>query len=431
MKKLILSVAVIAALSPAAFADTVEITINSPIVYTSNGSKVEKSELAAAAYIENDITMVPLRFVSEKLGANVDWNGETKEVKCEKGGKTVKLKIGDTNASKSENGQTQSVSLPTAPIILNDLTLVPLRFVSEGLGAEVEYIAPSRQVLISDYSASENNLGKIIATVGDTKIDGGLFNAFYQSNLYYIPYYGAESYLNVVYDNILVESAVADEWKKLGYEFTFESEALAELEQISDDDLMQNGVLKANLVKMSEMNQIVNLLGEQIYETVTVEDAEKYYKENYICAKHILFTTTDSQTGEPLNKADIKKKAEAVLKRLKKGEDFDKLMAELSEDPGSKSNPDGYVFTTSEMVEEFENAAFALKENEISDLVESVYGYHIIKKEQLPEMTDSVKNDIAQIITSKSLLEFSTAAQSNILVPAEDIYDEITPESYK
>ena len=79
-----------------------------------------------------------------------------------------------------------------------------------------------------------------------------------------------------------------------------------------------------------------------------------------------------------------KSTAEDVLKRIKKGEEFETLMFEYTEDPGVKQAP-YYVFTDGEMVSEFEKAVKALKPGEISGLVKSTYGYHIIKRIEIPE----------------------------------------------
>lgn len=432
MKKLIITAAVIAALSPAAFADTIEITINSPVVYT-QGKTVEKSELDAAAYIENDITMIPLRFVSEKLGATVTWNGEEKEVICEKDGKKVGLKIGDVNAYKTTENGTETVVLPAEPIILNDLTLVPLRFVSEGLGADVEYVATTKQVLISDYSSEENKLGGLIATVGNRKIDGGILSTYYKMNMYYLPYYGAEGYLNTIYENLANYEAIASELEKLGD--TSVSTAVGEaFPDYSDDDLAADGILKANLAKIYELSNIVQAAGNKMSEELDESSINEYYKNNYVCAKHILLLTQDQTTGAPLEdkeKAQVKKKADDILKKLKKGENFDTLMSEYSEDPGSKANPNGYVFTKGEMVSEFEKTAFELEEGKISDIIETQYGYHIIKKEALPEITDDLKKTIASAFVNEKLSEIASGVTVQMHTTLADIYDEITPEEYK
>jgi parvulin-like peptidyl-prolyl isomerase len=75
-----------------------------------------------------------------------------------------------------------------------------------------------------------------------------------------------------------------------------------------------------------------------------------------------------------------RQKAEDILKRARAGEDFDKLAKENSDEPGAKeSGGDLGWFGRGRMVKPFEDAAFALKDNEISDIVESQFGFHIIQ----------------------------------------------------
>ncbi len=121
------------------------------------------------------------------------------------------------------------------------------------------------------------------------------------------------------------------------------------------------------------------------------EEVFESIKSTYIKAKHILLLTTDKNTGEPLTGVAlnaVKEKANSLLKRIKAGEDFDKLMMDNTEDPGIMTEPDGYIFGKGEMVPEFETAAYALKEGEVSDIVTTSYGFHIIKREHL-ELTQS------------------------------------------
>ena len=128
---------------------------------------------------------------------------------------------------------------------------------------------------------------------------------------------------------------------------------------------------------------------------VSEDTIQKTFNEEYWKAKHILIKTVDD-ANNPLaedQQKQAQEKAQGILERAKNGEDFDALMNEFSEDPGSKSQPDGYIFTAGEMVEEFENATKNLELNQISDLVKTSYGYHIIKRLPLSVETDQAKYD--------------------------------------
>ena len=123
------------------------------------------------------------------------------------------------------------------------------------------------------------------------------------------------------------------------------------------------------------------------------EDAAAWLAENeYQYAKHILFRTVDAATREPLDEetvAEKKAQAEEVYAALKAADPsvlpelFDTMMNTYSEDTGLAANPDGYFFREGKMVDEFYQAAKALEEGELSDIVETVYGYHILYRPAL------------------------------------------------
>ena len=97
-------------------------------------------------------TLVPVRFVSQALGAKVDWNALQRTAKIDYKGKTILLEIGVKQAAVG----TSPVALDTAPDIVNDRTMVPLRFVSECLGAKVEWNGAKQEVYITTLEFQED-----------------------------------------------------------------------------------------------------------------------------------------------------------------------------------------------------------------------------------------------------------------------------------
>lgn len=117
--------------SPAAAAPTVRV----------NGQELS---FEVAPVIENGRTLVAVRGISEALGAEVSWDGKARTVTVRSSGTTLWLQIGRNSALK--NGR--PVALEVAPRILSSRTMVPLRFISEALGASVSWDGATRTVNI-------------------------------------------------------------------------------------------------------------------------------------------------------------------------------------------------------------------------------------------------------------------------------------------
>lgn len=150
-------------------------------------------------------------------------------------------------------------------------------------------------------------------------------------------------------------------------------------------------------------------LKREIAEKITVSDDElKSYYDTHtdefkapemIKARHILVKVEDTASEDEKKKG--KEKAEMYLKKIKEGEDFSKLASEVSDDPGSKAKGgDLGFFPKGRMVKPFEDAAFSLKPGEVSGLVETQFGFHIIKVEEKKDSTvetfDAVKDRLRQ-----------------------------------
>ena len=138
--------------------------------------------------------------------------------------------------------------------------------------------------------------------------------------------------------------------------------------------------------------------GENSGHYPTDADVNAYLEETgwYRC-KHILLATVDTETRQPLDEETIARKkvtADDFLAQIRAAEDpiatFDQLMNEHSEDPGLVTNPEGYTTSKGKMVPPFEEAALALNVGEISEVVESDLGYHIILR--LPMSADEFRD---------------------------------------
>jgi peptidyl-prolyl cis-trans isomerase C len=138
--------------------------------------------------------------------------------------------------------------------------------------------------------------------------------------------------------------------------------------------------------------------------TVTEDEARDYYTQHpadfeqpeLVHARHILLMTMDPVTRQPLPTNTVaakRKQIDDLRKRILAGEDFATLAKEYSEDPGSKDNGGELpLFARGQMVPEFESAAFALDTNEVSEVVTTQFGYHLIK---VLERTPAKKIDFA------------------------------------
>ncbi|MBD2872451.1 foldase protein PrsA [Paenibacillus arenilitoris] len=183
-------------------------------------------------------------------------------------------------------------------------------------------------------------------------------------------------------ENVITEELINQEAKANNVTVT-DADVDAEIELIKknfgDDETFNSTLAQYGMTLESLRNDTkINLTIRKILEPkteVTDEEIQQFYDEN----KETLGTPEQIQASHIL--VATKEEAEAILAELKQGGDFAAIAKEKSTDPGSKDNGgDLGFFGKGKMVPEFEEAAFALKVNELSGVVQSEHGFHIIKK---------------------------------------------------
>lgn len=203
-----------------------------------------------------------------------------------------------------------------------------------------------------------------------------------------------------------------------------------------DQQLMAVGMTAGDLRSKMQDEVTANITMErELGAAVSDAELKDYYNTHAadfevpetVHVRHILFLTMDPTTHAPLadaKKAEKRKQAEDVLKRARGGEDFAKLAEEYSEDPGSKADggdlpafeKDGTISGgAGAMVPEFAAAAFSLTNNQISDIVETQYGYHIIQSlgktpskkmaltDKLPDSDETVSDRLKEVLAQKKM----------------------------
>ena len=218
----------------------------------------------------------------------------------------------------------------------------------------------------------------------------------------------------------------------------------AQKERLDQDDVTR---LQLLLVRSQILQgAYVSELQKDSEKLIAEGDVDRYFTDHAgdfdeVRVRHILISTqppppddpdspkTDKSGEKPkqLTKEEARAKAQQLLDRVRKGEDFAKLAEQYSDDPGSKSKGGEYdFFGKGRMVPEFEQAAFALKPGEVSEPVETQFGYHIIKLEerrsaQPPSADSKVKQEIEEKVKDEKLQSRlkEIADASSVVVPED------------
>ena len=179
-------------------------------------------------------------------------------------------------------------------------------------------------------------------------------------------------------------------------------------------------MLRQQLVKKEILDKVNVSAGD--VQTFYDKNKDKYVEEEQVRARHILIKVPPE--ASPADDAKLKGKADDALKRAKQGEDFATLATQLSDDGSKENGGDLGFFPHGRMVPAFEEAAFALQPGQMSEVVRTQFGYHIIKVEErktgralgFEEAKAQVKDDLTQQQTYERYRQYMAGLRSKAKV---------------
>jgi peptidyl-prolyl cis-trans isomerase C len=213
-----------------------------------------------------------------------------------------------------------------------------------------------------------------------------------------------------------VTRILADETARVVVEREFETKITITDERLKD--LYENGTdLKIQLMQedLERSAKDSKTTAEQLAQLKTQIDRvrkanlARFEIAEQVRVSHILLAARNRDTDQEIPQADQKVKrelAQKLLARARAGEDFQKLVSEFSEDRNLKQSRGEYKFSRDEpFVQEFKSAAFSLEPGQISDIVTTTFGYHIIKlHERIPARKvtfDEIKKDLKDVLVEQ------------------------------
>jgi peptidyl-prolyl cis-trans isomerase D len=234
-----------------------------------------------------------------------------------------------------------------------------------------------------------------------------------------------DAIVNIAEEGIIVTPAeVESEYRRLNEKvrldyIAFDADKLAASLKATPEEVSAYFARNHNFYQLPATQSIQMIVADQakVSESIPIADAQvlSYYNSHLdqyrtperVHARHILLSITNKPKDEV---PKIQAQAEDLLKQIKGGADFADLAKKFSQDPGSapKGGDLGWV-SRGQMVKNFEDTVFSLKENQLSGIVTTEYGFHIIQvlEKQPPRLRplDEVKNQIATNLRNQTVFD--------------------------
>ena len=166
--------------------------------------------------------------------------------------------------------------------------------------------------------------------------------------------------------------------------------------------------------RLKEQMIISKVINYEVKSNIHIEENEikKYYEEHRdefktpeeVRVRHMVFMYSEEERDSSKEEV-IRKKAADILNKIREGEDFAKLASIYSEDLSAKSGGDLGYFSRGKMIKDFEDAAFILKKGEVSDVIRTPYGFHIIKCDDKKEAGFRPAEEVSGEIEKSIFLE--------------------------
>lgn len=217
-------------------------------------------------------------------------------------------------------------------------------------------------------------------------------------------------------------------------QFASEEEFQAALKRSGIDETLLKKLITASVMG----NRVyLDLFGGENPALVGTDDEIKAdISDNYRRVYHLLISYDHYASDEDYEDySDEERKAAALelaqdtLERIKNGEDIYELAQTIGDDPGMIDNEDGYLFTYNQMVAPFEEASFALEVGEISELVETDYGWHIILRLEQDQYVEDNFDDVKATYIDDSFNSYVDDILSNAEIVRSEYLKNLTPGS--